>query len=128
MIKINISVGELFDRLSILHIKRIMIDDFIKRQKIEGEIDELEIMSSFYTTDQKYSKEVKEQFGLLLQVNRNLWTVEEDLRRFEEMQKFDDDFVQKARSVYRLNDRRYILKKNINELCGSEDIEVKQHL
>jgi len=105
-----------------------MIDDFIKRQKIEGEIDELEIMSSFYTTDQKYSKEVKEQFGLLLQVNRNLWTVEEDLRRFEEMQKFDDDFVQKARSVYRLNDRRYILKKNINELCGSEDIEVKQHL
>lgn len=128
MIKINISVGELFDRLSILHIKRIMIEDAVKMIAVRNEIKSLESIASFYLDNPEFGKDVQEQFDLLIMVNKNLWNVEDDLRAFEEKQLFDEEFVLKARSVYKLNDRRYIIKTRINEITGSENIEVKQHL
>lgn len=128
MIKINISVGELFDRLSILHIKRIMIENPVKMIAVRNELKSLESIASFYLDNPEFGKAVQEQFDLLIMVNKNLWTVEDQLRALEEKQLFDEDFILKARSVYKLNDRRYVIKTKINEITGSENIEVKQHL
>ena len=63
----------------------------------------------------------------LIDVNRKLWDVEDDLRLLEKKEKFDDEFVQKARSVYKLNDERSRLKKIINIEEGSNIVEEKSH-
>ena len=63
----------------------------------------------------------------LIDVNRKLWDVEDDLRLLEKKGKFDDEFVQKARSVYKLNDERSRLKKIINIEEGSNIVEEKSH-
>ena len=63
----------------------------------------------------------------LKHVNNTLWEVEDDLREFEKLGKFDDEFVQKARSVYKLNDERSRIKKMINTEHGSDIVEEKSY-
>jgi hypothetical protein len=63
----------------------------------------------------------------LMEVNRKLWDVEDDLRLLEKEGKFDDEFIEKARSVYKLNDERSRLKKTINVEEGSNIVEEKSH-
>jgi len=62
-----------------------------------------------------------------MEVNRKLWDVEDDLRLLEKEGKFDDEFIEKARSVYKLNDERSRLKKTINVEEGSNIVEEKSH-
>jgi len=62
-----------------------------------------------------------------MEVNRKLWDVEDDLRLLEKKGKFDDEFIEKARSVYKLNDERSRLKKIINIEEGSDIVEEKSH-
>ena len=63
----------------------------------------------------------------LQDINRQLWDVEDDLRTHESKQEFNDKFIQLARSVYKLNDKRAFIKKNINQACGSTLVEEKSY-
>lgn len=121
---VPVSVGELLDKLTILNIKRILISDIDKISIIKKELVELMDMGSPFLID----PEMEKLYDLLMIVNKNLWDVEDELRKMELDKNFNEEFILKARSVYFLNDRRYELKSKINTLCGSEIREVKQYI
>lgn len=118
------SVGELLDKVSILNIKRVMISDTEKLTMVKDELQELMDVAHPFLQN----KEVEEIYDLLLMVNKNLWDVEDVLRKMEADKKFDEEFIAKARSVYFLNDRRFELKNKINSVMGSRINEVKQYV
>jgi hypothetical protein len=113
---VEISKGELIDKITILEIKSEKISD---PEKLKNVLYELETIRKL-----EFPTPIKEK---LMDVNRQLWDVEDALRDLEKIEKFDDAFVQKARSVYKLNDERSRLKKSINIDEGSEIIEEKSH-
>lgn len=121
---VPVSVGELLDKLTILNIKRVMINDVDKISILKKELIELMDMSGPSFSD----PEIEKLYDLLMIVNKNLWDVEDELRKMELDKNFNEEFILKARSVYFLNDRRYELKSKINTLCGSEIREVKQYI
>lgn len=121
---VPVSVGELLDKVSILNIKRVMISDAAKIAIVKKELLELMDMAKPFLA----LPEVEEMYDRLLVVNKSLWDVEDELRRFELDKKFDEEFVIKARSVYHLNDRRYQIKNEINVKTGSNIGEVKQYV
>ena len=118
------SVGELLDKVSILNIKRVMITDTEKLTMVKDELQELMDVARPFLEN----KDVEELYDLLLMVNKNLWDVEDVLRKMEADKKFDEEFIAKARSVYFLNDRRFELKSKINTVMGSRINEVKQYV
>ena len=113
---VQISKGELIDKITILEIKDDKITDPEKLKNVRHELETIRKL--------EFPTPVKEK---LMDVNRKLWDVEDDLRLLEKKGKFDDEFVQKARSVYKLNDERSRLKKNINIEEGSNIVEEKSH-
>lgn len=115
MDKIGISVGELLDKLTILEIKKQKITDSEKIAHIERERLLLSEKSSVYLND----KEVRSCFDDLMIVNTKLWIVEDILREMEAESRFDDEFIENARLVYKTNDRRFEIKNQINELTNS---------
>jgi len=121
---VPVSVGELLDKLTILNIKRILVSDIEKISIIKKELVELMDMGGPFLID----SEMEKLYDLLMIVNKNLWDVEDELRKMELDKNFNEEFILKARSVYFLNDRRYELKSKINTLCGSEIREVKQYI
>lgn len=121
---VPVSVGELLDKLTILNIKRILVSDIEKISIIKKELVELMDMGGPFLID----PEMEKLYDLLMIVNKNLWDVEDELRKMELDKNFNEEFILKARSVYFLNDRRYELKSKINTLCGSEIREVKQYI
>jgi hypothetical protein len=123
-IYIPVSVGELLDKVSILSIKRDMISDTDKLSKVKIELNQLMDLARPILQDD----ELERLYDNLLIVNKDLWDVEDVLRRMEADKKFDEQFVVKARSVYFLNDRRFELKNKINTVMGSEINEVKQYV
>jgi len=123
-IYIPVSVGELLDKVSILSIKRDMIFDTDKLSKVKIELNQLMDLARPILQDD----ELERLYDNLLIVNKDLWDVEDVLRRMEADKKFDEQFIAKARSVYFLNDRRFELKNKINTVMGSEINEVKQYV
>jgi|TARA_B110000444_G_C18849646_1_gene604537 hypothetical protein len=113
---VQISKGELIDKITILEIKDDKITDPEKLKNVRHELETIRKL--------EFPTPVKEK---LMDVNRKLWDVEDDLRVLEKKEKFDDEFVQKARSVYKLNDERSRLKKVINIEEGSTIVEEKSH-
>lgn len=113
---VQISKGELIDKITILEIKDDKITDPEKLKNVRHELETIRKL--------EFPTPVKEK---LMDVNRKLWDVEDDLRVLEKKEKFDDEFVQKARSVYKLNDERSRLKKIINIEEGSTIVEEKSH-
>lgn len=124
MVNIPVSIGELFDKISILQIKRVMISDLEKVKHVKTEIIELMDVAKPYFQIEG----IEDAFDVLSIVNKNLWDVEDAIRRSESQEKFDDDFIQNARSVYRLNDRRHEIKNKINILTNSQITEVKSYV
>ncbi|APC25537.1 hypothetical protein BST79_gp024 [Only Syngen Nebraska virus 5] len=114
---IPISLGEVLDRLSILNIKKDRFVDSKKLEFVTHEIKTLPPVESQY----------KDLFNQLLDVNKTLWNVEDRLRELEIFKKFDEEFTFLARSVYKLNDRRFELKNKINTLSEMKIAEQKQH-
>ena len=123
-IYIPVSFGELLDKVSILSIKRDMISDADKLSKVKIELNQLMDLARPILQDD----ELERLYDNLLIVNKDLWDVEDVLRRMEADKKFDEQFIAKARSVYFLNDRRFELKNKINTVMGSEINEVKQYV
>ena len=114
-ITIPVSVGELLDKISILEIKSMFTDD-------EYVLKELEELNQIKNTLTQYTLEYEVR---LEKVNEKLWKIEDQLRKLEKEQRFDEEFVELARSVYITNDERAQIKKEINELTKSEFRELK---
>ena len=121
--KIEISFGELVDKVSILSIKLEKIKNPDKLKNINKEYDLLydSMQKSGITKD-------SEDFKNLVAVNLKLWDIEDKIRIKEANKEFDDDFIQLARNVYFENDKRAEIKKQINLTFGSELIEEKEYV
>lgn len=124
MVSVPVSVGELIDKLSILHVKQIKITNPEKLEYINKEYDFLYKLSiSFFET-----KEIYDLYHDLVNVNTELWDIEDRLRIIETEQRFQGEFIDYARKVYFTNDKRFELKNRINELTSSEIREVKEYV
>jgi len=121
---IPISLGELIDKITILEIKQLKIKSPNAQSNIEKELGYLNEIVEDNGGLAKIVKEIKEQ---LLNVNMQLWQVEDDIRNKELKQEFDTVFIGLARSVYKLNDDRAKIKKQINKLLNSELTEEKSY-
>jgi len=120
----EISVGELIDKITILQLK----NKYIKNEKkLKNVRKELEILCK--TRDEKVpsSPQLDSLTQQLYDVNQQLWDIEDDCRDKERNKEFDDEFIQVTRSVYITNDKRCALKREINNLLGSNLIEEKSY-
>ena len=121
---IPISWGELIDKITILEIKQTYIKSPIALTNINKELSYLNEIVENSTGVAELISDLKQQ---LLDVNKRLWQVEDDIRDKELKQDFDIGFIELARRVYRLNDERAKLKKSINQVLNSELIEEKSY-
>jgi hypothetical protein len=124
MITIPVSVGELIDKLSILHVKQTKITNLEKLEYVNKEFELLYNFSSVYLNNEEISK----LYHDLVETNSKLWDIEDMLRIIETEQNFDIKFIEYARSVYHTNDKRFLLKNEINEKTSSEIREVKEYV
>ena len=123
MIYIPASVGELVDKITILKIKLNQIKDKKKLVNVQYEHDALTSLNEYVTIQ----KDVLEQQQQLMEVNLRLWFLEEDIRHYEKTNFFESAFIDVARKIYKTNDERSRIKKEINILCNSELVEEKSH-
>jgi len=119
--KIEVSIGEIVDKLSILRIKKNNISDSEKLKNVTTEYDYL------YSIVFDELKIEESDFYNLVLINEKLWDIEDKLRDKERDKSFDDDFIELARSVYFTNDKRAEIKKEINLKYGSIFIEEKSY-
>jgi hypothetical protein len=124
MVTIQISVGELIDKLSILQIKLNNIQNEDKLKLIKHEYSILHSISIPYLED----KNISELYFQLIKVNSKLWNVEDKLRVIETEKRFEGEFIDLARKVYYLNDERFEVKNKINNLTSSKIKEVKEYV
>jgi phenylalanyl-tRNA synthetase alpha subunit len=122
---VPISWGELIDKLTILEIKQ----KYIKSQnQIENIKIEYSYLSLVFKKECKNKKIVAELTKRLKKINQNLWNVEEKIRKKDLNSEFDNDFISLAKKVYKYNDKRSNLKKQINLNLGSEIVEEKSYV
>ncbi len=120
---IEVSHGEAIDKITILRIKRRKVGDPGKLVHIERELSVLEARWA-----ESGLPWPEPEARALEDVNQALWDVEDELRRHESRLDFGGDFVERARSVYRLNDQRAEWKRIINEQLGSDLVEIKDYV
>ena len=124
LISIPVSVGELFDKISILDIKTKKIKNKNDLKLIKYELSKLRKI----VRDKKLSNtSIQKKYLSLKLINQKLWNIENQKRKCEKRNKFDKNFISLARKVYIFNDKRAFLKKEINYLSGSSIVEVKLH-
>ena len=123
-VTIEIAPGELIDKITILEIKTTFIDD---PGKLENVRIELETLEKSRDTAIAPSPEMDRLTADLKAVNLELWQLEDDIRDCERDGDFGPKFVELARSVYKTNDRRAALKREINTLLGSRLVEEKSY-
>jgi hypothetical protein len=122
---VPISVGELLDKISILEIKAEAITDPVKLANVRRE---LAALGAVRKREVAALPEMAALQAELKSVNQALWRTEDEIRECEHAGRFDERFIELARNVYRINDRRALLKRRINELTGSEIIEEKSYV
>jgi tetratricopeptide (TPR) repeat protein len=123
-VEIEVAPGELIDKITILEIKNERITDQEKLQNVRTELDSL-VAARDRTLPRLAALDALA--AELKQVNQDLWDIEDEIRIHERQEDFGDRFVALARSVYRQNDRRAVLKRRVNELLGSRLIEEKSY-
>ena len=123
-IYIETSVGELVDKITILEIKKEKVSDQKNLEMIDKEYTSLK---DSVKKNLKINDEIKDLWKQLKEVNLKLWEVEDGKRLSEKNKKFDEKFIELARSVYKYNDLRAKIKSKINQLSGSSIKEVKQY-
>ena len=121
-VEIAVSYGELFDKISILEIKQSRVVNADQRINIENELN---VLNRVRATIVPSNFKIDDLIEGLTDVNERLWDVEDKLRDCERRQDFSATFIELARSVYRLNDRRAELKRELNSRLGSELVEEK---
>jgi hypothetical protein len=120
---IEVSHGEIVDKLTILQIKKENITDPFKLDNI---VKEYNYLLSVVENDLGISTESPEYLELL-SINKELWVIEDDIRDKERIKEFDDDFIKLARAVYYTNDVRAKIKKEINLKHSSGFVEEKSY-
>ena len=121
-ISIEVSAGELLDKISILHIKLDKIKDKNSLDFIKSEYNLL-IQERDKNID--LNDEINNLYIKLKTVNEKLWIIEDEKRLCEKNSKFDEKFIQVSRDIHFLNDRRAVIKLNINKILGSNIREIK---
>ena len=116
-----VSLGELIDKITILEIKQIHMTG-IKLKNVDKELKLLKKILQ----DKNLEIDI-DLINNLKEVNNNLWEIEDNIRIKESNQKFDKEFIQLARSVYKENDKRASIKKEINQKYNSELVEEKSY-
>jgi hypothetical protein len=120
--KIEVSIGEIVDKLSILQIKK---ENIIDKEKLKNVDKEYRYLHEIVFSDLNINHD--DDYLGLLEVNKTLWKIEDDIREKEYKKEFDDLFIELARSVYITNDIRAKLKKSINIKYGSLFVEEKSY-
>ena len=123
IINIPVSLGELVDKISILRIKKKNIMD---KEKLILINEELFLLESILTKTIE-SKKIKKDLDDLININLELWKIEDEIRDCEKIKNFDQKFIDLARSVYISNDKRSKIKLQINNKFGSTLVEVKSY-
>ena len=124
IINTPISLGELVDKISILKIKEKNINDKEKRALIN---QELTLLEKILEKALKDKNSIQKYLDELININSKLWKIEDELRENERKKNFDQEFIELARSVYFINDKRSQIKYKINKKFGSQIIEVKSY-
>jgi hypothetical protein len=124
LLNVQTAPGEFLDRLTILEIKSERITDPAKLANVRRE---LALLRSTWDASPLAARGMPEAVAELRRVNEALWEVEDRLRALEAGKRFDSEFVELARSVYRTNDRRAAIKRELNVALGSELIEEKSY-
>ena len=120
----EISAGELFDKITILEIKKEKISNKEKLVDVEKELNSLKDTVGKFIPNQS---NILEHVNDLKEINLKLWDIEDGKRTAEKEKKFDDKFIELARNVYKLNDERAKIKLAINTALGSNIKEVKSY-
>ncbi|MEQ8252351.1 DUF6165 family protein [Oceanibaculum nanhaiense] len=127
-IQVPVSWGELIDKIAILEIKSERISDAAKLVNVRTELAALAgVRDANLPSDQKVLADLATLTADIKKVNEALWEIEDDIRDCERDKDFGPRFVELARSVYKTNDRRAALKRDINTLLGSELVEEKSY-
>ncbi len=122
---VEVSNGELLDKISILELKLLKIEDEEKLVNIQKEFDTLNplVIELF----EKYDGQLQNHYLELAKINGQLWDIEDWIRDCEREKRFDKEFVELARSVYITNDKRCEVKKIINLMTSSGLVEEKSY-
>jgi hypothetical protein len=119
--EIEVSIGEIVDKLSILRLKLLHISDKKKLKNVTKEYDYL-----YQIVFHKLNIDTSD-FDKMVSINKILWDVEDRIREKEREKQFDSDFIEMARTVYITNDQRAEIKKEINTKYGSSFVEEKSY-
>ena len=123
-ILVEVSVGELLDKISILEIKQEKIKD---PEKLNFINEEHSILKDQLNSNVKSDEKLTELFESLKQINAKLWVIEDDKRQCEKEKNFTDTFIKLSRDVHFLNDDRAKIKLEINNHTGSKIKEIKEY-
>ena len=121
---VEISIGELLDKISILEIKQEKIKDPEKLRFIRNEHS---ILKKQLEENVKSDEKLNDLFQLLKDINAKLWVIEDDKRQCENEKNFNDKFVKLSRDIHFLNDDRAKIKLEINNHTGSKIKEIKEY-
>ena len=123
-IVVEVSVGELLDKISILEIKKEKIKDPEKLRFINNEH---EVLKDQFLKNVKSDEKLDRLFKFLKEINNKLWVIEDDKRLCEKNSDFGDEFIKLSRDVHFLNDERAKIKLEINNHTGSKIKEIKEY-
>ena len=123
-ILVEVSVGELLDKISILEIKKDKVKD---QEKLKFIINEHEILKEQLDKNIKTDEKINKLYQSLKEINAKLWVIEDDKRQCEKESDFGEKFVKLSRDVHFLNDDRAKIKLEINNLTGSKIKEIKEY-
>ena len=123
-ILVEVSVGELLDKISILEIKKEKIKDKNKLKFINNEYD---ILKEQFDKNIKSDEKLKKLFQSLKEINSKLWVIEDEKRMCEKKSNFGENFIKLSRDIHFFNDDRAKIKLEINNHTGSKIKEIKEY-
>ena len=123
-ILVEVSVGELFDKITILEIKKDKIKD---KEKLKYIVDEYNLLKEQMLNNVKLNEKLKGLFDTLKDINSTLWVIEDDKRLCEKNSDFGEKFIKLSRDIHFLNDKRASIKLDINNQTGSKIKEIKEY-
>lgn len=123
-VNVEISIGEFFDKVTILEIKKKQISDATKLENVNKELDALNALLEKLPFSRA---DIESEINKLKEINEKIWVIEDDIRDKEAAQEFDDKFIELGRAVYFTNDRRAEVKRLINQKLGSDFVEEKSY-
>ena len=123
-ILVEVSVGELFDKISILEIKKDKIKD---EEKLKYIVDEYNLLKEQMVNKVKLNEKLSGLFDTLKDINSKLWVIEDDKRLCEKNSDFGEKFIKLSRDIHFLNDKRASIKLEINNQTGSKIKEIKEY-